>query len=189
MRDGTIARSYAETLFELAERHDALERYGEGIGVVGALLEENPEFRLFLETPRVDASAKKDVLRKAFGEALPRPLLNFLLVTVDKRRQRLLGTIAREYRALLDEHEGRAHVEVTLAREMDEATLDTLAERLSTVLGVHAIPHVKVRPEILGGVVIRAGDTIYDGSLRRRLETLRRRLLATELPEAGAPGA
>lgn len=187
MRDGTIARNYAETLFELGRRHDALESYQEGITTLARLLEENPEFRLFLETPRIDAAAKKDVLRKAFEEALPRPLLNFLLLTVDKRRQRLLGTIAREYRQLMDEHEGRAHVEVTLARRLDAATMETLADRLSEILGVHAIPHVKVRPEILGGVVVRKGDTIYDGSLRRRLDTLRRRLLSVELPEPAGP--
>lgn len=187
MRDRTIARNYAETLFALGERHGALEAYGDGIGGVARLLDESPEFRLFLETPRVDASAKKEVVRKAFGDALPRPLLNFLLLTIDKRRQGLLGAIAREYGDLMDGHEGRAHVEVTVARPLDDATVDTLAERLSRVLGVRAIPRVQVKPGILGGVVIRAGDTIYDGSLRRRLETMRRQLMAAELPElAGA---
>lgn len=186
MRDETVARSYAETLFELAQRHEGIEAYEEGIEAVARLLDEDPRFRLFLETPRIDAPDKKEVLRKAFGDALPRPLLNFLLITIDKRRQRLLRTIAREYHGLVDEHMNRAHVEVTVARPMTRETTDRIAQRLSALLGKTAIPHVRVKPEILGGVVVRAGDTIYDGSLRRRLDRMRRQLLTAELPRASS---
>jgi F-type H+-transporting ATPase subunit delta len=188
VRDETVARNYAEALFELAIRHEGVEVYGEGIEAVARLLDEDGRFRLFLETPRIDADSKKDVLRKAFGEAFPRPLLNFLLITVDKRRQRLLRTIAREFHALVDEHENRVHVEVTVARALDQETLDRVRTRLTEVLGKTAIPHVRVKPEILGGVVFRTGDTIYDGSLRRRLDRMRRQLLAAELPSGRAAG-
>ncbi len=190
MRDETVARSYAETLFALAQRHDGLETFGAGIEVVARFLEEDPRFRLFLETPRIADADKKAVLRKAFASKLPPQLVNFLLITIDKRRQRLLRGIAREYAALLDEHEGRAHVEVTVARELDEDTRAMLARRLSTLLGKEAIPHIRVKPEILGGVVVRTGDTIYDGSVRRSLEALRRQLLTARLPDvANAAGA
>lgn len=185
MRDETVARSYAETLFELAQRHEGVEAYQAGIEVVARLIDENPSFRLFLETPRIAASEKKDLIKRVFGDALPRTLLNFLLITIDKRRQRLLRGIAREYDALVDEHLNRVHVEVTVARALDEATMSELVERLSALLGQQAIPHVRIKPEILGGVVFRAGDTIYDGSLRRRLDGMRRRLLTIDLPTMG----
>jgi len=187
VRDETIARSYADTLFALAERHEGTETFGDGIETVARLLEENPRFRLFLETPRIADADKKAVIRKAFATALPRGLVSFLLITVDKRRQRLLREIAREYRALLDEHAGRAHVEVTVARPVDESTLEMLTRRLTTLLGKQAIPHLRVKPELLGGVVVRTGDTIYDGSVRRSLEGMRRLLLRAELP-AGLEG-
>ncbi|MBW3534217.1 MAG: ATP synthase F1 subunit delta [Gemmatimonadetes bacterium] len=188
MRDETVARNYAETLFELARRNDAVEGYGEAIETVARLLDENPRFREFVETPRIAASDKKRVVKLAFEGPLPKPVVTFLLVTIDKRRQRLLRSIAREYHALVDEHLGRVHVEVTLARELDEDAMRRVAERLSGLLGRTAIPHVRVKPEILGGLMVRAGDTIYDGSVRRRLETMRRRLLAAHLPESAAPG-
>lgn len=188
MRDDTVARSYAETLFELARRNDGIEGYGEGIETVARLLDENPRLREFLETPRIGAADKKRVVRKAFGAALPKPLVNFLLVTIDKRRQRLLRVMAREYHALVDEHLDRIHVEVTVARPMDEATTRQVTERLGVLLGRTAIPHVRVKPEVLGGVMVRAGDTIYDGSVRRRLEDMRRRLMAADLPESAARG-
>jgi F-type H+-transporting ATPase subunit delta len=69
-----------------------------------------------------------------------------------------------------------------VARPLDGATVDALAERLSVLLGVEAVPHVKISPSILAGVVVRVGDTIYDGSLRRRLESMRGRLLEAKLP-------
>lgn len=188
MRDETVARSYAEALFDLAQRHEGLEAYGEGIATVAILLDENPSFRLFLETPRVDAQAKKAVVRKAFGGQFPANLVNFLLVTIDKRRQRLLRGIARAFAALVDEHMNRAHVEVTVARPLDDESLRRVADRLSALLGKTAIPHQRVQPEVLGGVVVRVGDTIFDGSLRRRLDRMRRRLLAADLPSVGAAG-
>ena len=185
MRDEIVSRNYAEALFELGKKHDLLESFQEGIEAVARLLDESPDFRLFIETPRIDAAAKKDVVRKAFGQALPKPLLNFVLITIDKRRQRLLRDIARAYQALMDEHLGRTHVEISVARELDDETINDVARKLSTLLDTEAIPHVRVRPEILGGVVVRTGDRVYDGSLRRRLEGMRRRLQQADLPEAG----
>ena len=181
MREQTVARNYAETLFELAQRNEGFERYGEGIETVAHLLDENAQFRLFLETPRIPAADKKQVIRKAFAAALPKPLVNFLLVVIDKRRQKLVREIAREYHDLVDQHLNRVHAEVTVARALDEQWLAAITQRLTALLGKTAIPHVRVKPEILGGVVVRAGDTIYDGSLRRRLEGMRRQLLAAEL--------
>ena len=188
MRDETVARSYAETLFELADRHDAVERYGEGLETVARLLEEDPKFRLFLETPRIEDNEKKKVVRRAFGDRLPKHVVHFVLVTIDKRRQRILREIAAQYHALLDERMGREHVQVSVARPVDDATREMIAEKLSAALGKTAIPHIRVRPEIIGGLVVRTGDTIYDGSVRRRLDGMRRRLLEAELP-AGASGA
>ena len=185
MRDETVARNYADTLFELAQRHEGLEAFATGIQTVARLLDEDPRFRLFLETPRIADADKKAVVRRVFGDVLPRQLVHFLLMTIDKRRQRLLRAISREYAALLDEHEGRAHVEVTLARPMDDATRGLLAERLTVLLGKKAIPHIRVKPEIIGGIVMRTGDTIYDGSIRRRLEAMRRQLMHAQLPADG----
>jgi F-type H+-transporting ATPase subunit delta len=186
VRDETVARNYAETLFELARRNDALEAYGEAIETVASLLEENAKLRLFLETPRISDDDTKDVVQRAFSDALPKLVVNFVLVTIDKRRQRLIGTIAQQYHALLDEHVGREHVQVTVAQPVDEATRRLITEKLSVTLGKQAIPHIRVQPEILGGIVVRTGDTIYDGSVRRRMEGMRRQLLQAQMPHGVA---
>jgi F-type H+-transporting ATPase subunit delta len=186
VRDETIALRYAETLFELAERHEGVEAYGEGIELVGRLLNDHPDFRRFLETPRINAEAKKAMVRKVFGDVLPKKLTSFLLLVIDKRRQRLLQAIALQFHLLVDEHHNRTHVEVTVARQLDDGAVAELARRLTGILGKEAILHVQVRPQVLGGVVVRTGHTIYDGSLRRRLEDLRQQMLTAKLPKAPA---
>jgi len=179
----TIARNYAAALFDLAERHEGLEAFAEGVDTVVELLDKNPSFQTFLETPRIADRDKKALLEKVLGGALPRSLLNFLMVTVDKRRQRLLGLIGEEFHSLLDEHLGRAHVTVTLAKKLDAEAMEGLAQKLSVLLGKEAIPHVRVKPAILGGVHLKTGDTVYDGTLRRRIKQLRKQLVSAELPE------
>ena len=93
--------------------------------------------------------------------------------------------LAREYMSLMDQHFNRIHVEVTLARKFDGDSMEEMEKRLTTALGKTAIPHVRVKPGILGGAIVRTGDTIYDGSLRRKLEGMRRRLLKADLPRVG----
>jgi F-type H+-transporting ATPase subunit delta len=176
-----VARNYASALFDLGARDGRLEELGSGLETVARLQEELPSFRLFLETPGIDRREKKKVLREAFGGRIPDPVLNFLLLVLDKRRQRLLVQMNREYQGFLDEHFGRAHVEVSVARALDEGAIAAVRERLSGILGKDVIPHVRVRPELLGGIVFRTGDVVYDGSLRRRLEQMKRRLLAAEV--------
>lgn len=182
MRDETVARNYAETLFELASRNDALQQYGDAIQFVAKLIDEDVTFRLFMETPRIDDADKKAVVKKSFGEHVPKHVVNFVLVTIDKRRQRLLRSISQQYHALLDAHMGREHVQVTVARALDDTTREVITEKLSAALGTEAIPHIRVDAGIIGGLVVRTGDTIYDGSIRRRLEGMRRLLLEADLP-------
>ena len=182
MRDETVARNYAETLFELASRNESIQEYGDALGMVAGLLEDDSRFRTFVETPRIDDETKKDVIRKVFRDKAPKQVINLVLITIDKRRQTLLREISAEYLLLLDDHLGREHVEVTVARPLDDTTENVVSERLSKMLGKQAIPHIRVKPEILGGLIVRTGDMIYDGSVRRRLEDLRRRLLTARIP-------
>ena len=91
----------------------------------------------------------------------------------------LIPEIASEYRMLIDESENRVHANVTVAREPTEPERDALARQLSRLLGKRVVPHISLNPAILGGVIVKVGDTVMDGSVRRRLATLRQRMLAT----------
>ena len=188
MRDETVARNYAEALLELADRNEGAEVYGEWMHAVADVLADNPKLKLFMETPRIDAEHKKAALLNALGDTAPRPFLNFLRITIDKRRQRLLDEIDVEYRRLLDERMGRVHVQVTVAHALDEAGMAEVQIELSRMLGKTAVPEIKVDPTILGGILVRAGDTVFDGSVKHRMERLRRRLLETDIHGATSQG-
>ena len=180
-RGEIVARNYAGALFELALKEASVKEVAEALRVIAGLLDETPALRTFLDTPRIEAVEKKRVLREALSGKVPGSLLDFLQLVIDKRRQSLIPEMDEEYRKLLDEHLGRTHVEVSVARELDEGTLAEVSRRLSEVLGKEVIPHVRVRPELLGGVAFRAGDLIFDGSVRRRLERMRRQLLSADV--------
>ena len=178
MRDTTIARNYAEALLELARRADDVAGYGKRIGDLGAAVREDDTLRRFLESPRVSAEQKDEVLSRALGDRVPATYLKFLRALLRNRRQMLIPVIADEYRALLDEAENRLHATVTLAQEPDRAMRDAIARELSRVFGRTVVPSVTVNPAIVGGMVARIGDSVIDGSVRKRLQQLRAKLLA-----------
>jgi F-type H+-transporting ATPase subunit delta len=177
MRDTTIARNYAETLLVLATRAEDLRGWGKMLSDVAAAMRENATLRLFLESPRISASQKSAVLGKAFQDQMPRLMLRFFQTLVQHRRQMLIPAISEEYLNLVDEAEGRIHARVTVARETDDAGRTAIAAQLSRVFGKEVVPHISVDPAIMGGVVVHVGDTVLDGSVRRRLASLRRRML------------
>jgi F-type H+-transporting ATPase subunit delta len=181
VRDVTIARNYASALFDLAVRAEAAESYGDALREVAALSEELPVFRVFLDTPSVPKDEKKRVLQEVFGGRVPAHVLNFLLLLLDRRRHRLIREISVEYGALLDDRMGRARVHVTVARELSAGEQDEIRTQLGRILDREAIPTFQVKKELLGGIVFRSGDTIFDGSVRRRLDRMRRQLLSTDL--------
>lgn len=179
MRQTTIARNYAEALLELAKRAKDLRGWGTLIQSIADALDRDARLRVFLETPRVDAASKNAVLRKALADRAPSKFVRFIESVVNHRRQMLIPHIAREYADLVDAVENRMHANVTVAREPDDKTRKLIAERLSKVFDKTVVPHVTVDQRILGGVVVRVGDTVMDGSVRRKLGALKHRMLST----------
>lgn len=176
MRESTIARNYAEALFELARKADNLDGWGRSVNGVAAAIESDLRLRNFLAAPQISADDKIAIIGKAFSDALPRMMVRFLQKLVRNRRQNLIPVIAVEYGNLVDEREGRMHAQVTVAREVSEAVQQTIARELSRAFGKTVVPHVTTNPGILGGVIVRVGDRVMDGSVRKRLATLRSRL-------------
>ena len=178
MREPTIAKNYAEALLELARRANDLRGWGEMIDAVGNAVESDRRLRAFLESPRVSATRKNEIFEKAYGATMPKNFVRFLQALVKNRRQMLIPAIAHEYLDLVDQVEGRVHAAVTVAREADENDRKLISDQLSRALGKNVVPHFVVNQSILGGVIVRVGDTVLDGSVRRRLATLRAKMLA-----------
>ncbi len=178
MRDTTIARNYAEALLALARKAGDLQAWGRMIDDVANAMERDDRLRNFLEAPQIAAEQKNAVLAKAFEDRAPRLFLRYLQRLVKNRRQMLIPEIANEYRDLVDEVEGRVHAQVTLAKPIDDEQRAAIARQLTQKLGRTVVPQVRVNPNILGGIIVRVGDRVMDGSVRRRLSLLRGRMLA-----------
>jgi F-type H+-transporting ATPase subunit delta len=179
MNNATIGRNYAETLLILAKRDGKAEEWGTLIESIASAMQEDQTLKTFLESPKLAASRKIEILKAALGERVPPLFLRFLETVVVKRRQMVIPEIAQEYRALIDVSEDRVHANVTVAREPAEGEKDALVKQLSRLFGKRVVPHISINPAILGGVIVKVGDTVMDGSVRRRLASLRSRMLST----------
>ena len=175
-RSNPVSRNYAEALLALATKADNREGFGVMIRDVANAIAQDATIKLFLESPRVSYERKNEILSKAFGDRVPRVFLRFLQTMVHNRRQMIIPEIASEYAKLLDSLEGRVNAEVTLARPATEGETAGIGEQLSRVLGKRVMPHVTVDPAIMGGIIVKVGNTVMDGSVSRRLSKLATRM-------------
>ena len=176
MSRSPVVETYARTLLELAVREDQADAYARQLADIVRLAEDEADVRRFLETPRVDLEEKKWALRAALTGRVSETFMRFLFVVLDKGRQRLLPEIEASYRDLLDERQGRVHASVTLSRESDEALREEIRRGLEEAFEREVVPHFQVEERLIGGLVVRVGDRVMDGSVRRRLEDMRRQL-------------
>ncbi len=181
MREPTIARNYAEALLEIAERWGEIELYGQLIAAIAGAMEADERIRLALESPRVPRQLKQQILERALSERAPERFVRFLAAVLKRGRQGLLPEISREYLALVDLKFNRVHAGITLAREPDSRLAAEIKRRLGRIIGKEVIPHYRADPRILGGIVVRIGDRVMDGSLRRKLLALRRQMLGAKI--------
>ena len=177
MRTGTVARNYAEALLALGQTHDAVVPYGELLHAVAGAVASEPRLAAVLDSPRVPKARKKLLLRTALGALTPAPFVRFLEAVVQRGRQGLLREMSAAYQALVDLHLNRVHAGVTTAHAVDPELARSIAAALSAVVGKEVLPHYHTDPRLLGGLIVRVGDRVLDGSLRRRLLQLRYAML------------
>ena len=177
MRSETIARNYAEALFDLGTKSGRTQEYADLMDAVAHGIAAAPKAQAVLMSPRITKAKKSALLASALVSA-PREFVLFLQAVVKRGRQGLFGNIAQEYLGLLDIKLNRVRAAVTTARPADEAVQQKIAERLTAVMGQEVLPHFHEDPGMLGGIIVRVGDRVFDGSVRRRMAVLRRALLA-----------
>ncbi len=182
MKSSTVARNYAQALLLAAEAHDvaAVERYGRFMEAVAGAVQADERISVALESPRVSKAVKAALLERALSDLAAPEFVRFLQAVVRRGRQGLLAEIAQQYDALVDVRLSRVHAGVTLLEEPDARLQKEVIERLTRAIGKEVRAHFRADRGILGGVVVRVGDRIYDGSVRRKLATLRRRLVSGE---------
>jgi len=177
VRAESVAANYAEALFRLGERGGQTEQYAGLIEAVASAVHDVPLVQAVMLSPKVTKAAKSEILARALPQA-PKEFLLFLQAVVKRGRQNLFSEIARAYRGMLDTKFNRVRATVTVARTPDDGLRQALVAALTEVVGKEVLAEFVVDGDLLGGVIVRIDDRIYDGSVRRRMTRLRRQLLA-----------
>ncbi|HKP88878.1 MAG TPA: ATP synthase F1 subunit delta [Thermoleophilaceae bacterium] len=168
-----IADVYSRSLFEVAREQDKLDRVRDELAAVADALEQNRELSVFFFSPYFSTEEKKEGLRRTVVEADP-AVVNFLELLIEKHRMPVLFRIRRQFDTLYDRAHKRLPVEVTSAVELDGGVIGELERRIHEQTGQNVHLESTVDPDILGGIVLRVGNSILDASIRHRLEQLRR---------------
>ncbi len=171
MTSTVIARRYAKALFMVGKGENKLEAFGEILKDVLAFLEENPEVESALVSPVFPADLKHQVVEqiiKAFD--MDEIMASFLKLLVERRRIQHLRQIIMCFQEFLDEEMGVVRAVVRTAVPLPDDLKDKIAEVLAQVSGKQVALQLEEDPEIIGGVVARIGDMVWDGSIRSQLE-------------------
>ena len=171
------ARRYAEAIFGLAQQDQSFDAWAAEMEALGALLDV-PLAEKALTSPAVTPAQKLRFIESEVSNLRP-AANNLVALLMHRGRFDLLPEIALAYRELLNRARGIATAQVTTAVPLDDRTRDELGRRLASYTGQQVQLETSVDPSIMGGVIARIGDTLIDGSVRGRLEMLRRRLAAT----------
>ena len=177
-----IARRYVRALFDLAVEQKIEKEVFADLTAFHGFVTSDDELRSFLRDPRISETQKKDALAKALPPSFQELSKDFFLMVVDRGRAPLLETAADEFALLFNEHQGVEKVDVTSAVKLDSETTSALIETLEKATKKRVELSTHVDTEILGGLKIRMGSTLFDGSLQRELEEMRGELKKFTLP-------
>jgi F-type H+-transporting ATPase subunit delta len=170
-----IAQVYARSLFEVAKERDELDGVREQLGQFADALESSRELSVFFFSPYFSTEEKKDGLHRAV-EGASDTMRNFLELLVENHRMPVIFRVRREYEAMWEDAHQLLPVQITSAVALDESVAARIGEEIGRQTGRHVQLKSNVDPDVIGGIVLRVGNSILDASIRTRLETLRKQV-------------
>ena len=170
-----LARVYGSSLFEVAAKQGKLDVVGEQLAQFADAVRASQQLQVFLFSPYFSTQEKQAGLERAL-EGADEVLMRFLELLIEKHRMPVLFRIRQEYESLFERAERRLRVEITSAVELDPAMAQEVAEQIGEHTGRRIELRRRVDPEIIGGLILRVGNSILDASVRTRLERLRRQV-------------
>ena len=185
MLKGATARRYAEAVFEIAREAGTIERWHQDIQTIGEYF-ANRHLIFILKEPKVSFKRKEQIVRDLLAAKVQPEALNLALLLVERELAELAPRISESYSALYNDYHGQAIADVTTAIPLDDSMRAQITRQLEEATGKHILLREHVDDAILGGVIARVGDTLIDGSLKRRFAQLRQ-YLATSGDTFGGP--
>ncbi len=179
MISASLARRYARALLDIGIQSDSFEQIGKELDELAAMYSGSRDLTEALTNPVFSHSRRRAVLQAILDEAKASPVVrNVILLLFDRDRMPYLPAISRELRAMVDERGGRARATVTSARALTADQVKKVKSSLEKLSGKHIVLEKKTDAGLIGGIVAKVGDTVYDGSIRTQLEQMRERFLS-----------
>lgn len=170
-----LGETYANALIGFAQKTGATEQLLEQLDGVADAIRQLPKLESLLQSPRIGAIEKVKLLDKALNGKVDAKLLNFLKIVLEKGRFDCLPAIQIAAHKIFDEISGRVQATITTAEPIDEGVRKRVEEKLAGALGKQIQLASKTDPAVIGGMVVRIGDTVYDASVKNQLNQVRTR--------------
>ena len=173
----TIADRYAIAMIDLGEKTDQLDAFHTDFNTINATVSSNPELSTFLTHPIIPLNEKKELIEKIFVGSISQYALNLVRLLLDRNRVFLLPAVASHYSELLNKKRNISIANVITAIEIDEETQNRIKNKLQSILNQNITIKSEIDPEIIAGMVVKVGDKTIDGSIRTKLENMKRQLI------------
>lgn len=181
MKNRTVARRYSQAFFELGKENNNLEKLEKDLKLVADTISEAADLKRIVENQLIPSEKKQQIFEKVFKNKIEKISLNFLFLIIQKKREPYLEAIHEEFLKFLDEHFGVEESEITVAIDLEEKEKENIRKKISEIIGKKVRLNVKVNPDIMGGIVVRIGDKVIDGSIKTKLSLLEKKLEQAEL--------
>ena len=175
-----VAAQYAEAALDLASAAggDTADAVGRDLLLINQLIEQDRQFATVLELPSVNAEEKKELLKTVLKGKVNDLTLHLLDLLADKRRLEVLAPLEQEYREMLNKKNNLVSASLVSSEKLSDQAVANIKARLTEHLGKRLELDVQVDPSLIGGVVLRLGDQVIDGSLKGQLKAIEKALMA-----------
>lgn len=171
-----VSKVYAQALFDVAIESDKLDKFEEELQYINGIFQQHPELNKLYKTPRIDSQDKKEIIAQVFKDGISQEVMNFLKILLDKGRASNFEDIVKDYRRLANAHNNILEAVAITAIPMPDVEKLALENKLSNLTGKVVKLENKIDNSILGGILVRIGDKVIDGTIQSRLDELQENL-------------
>jgi F-type H+-transporting ATPase subunit delta len=168
-----VSTTYAQALYEVALELDRLDQIRDEFGFINETFKTHPEFYEVFRTPKINKEERKDIINNVFGDKVSKEVMNFMKILIDNRRGAAVDGIYNEYVSMVDEKKGVVKAVVESAVELTSEEQAALTEKLAKVTEREVKLTCVVKPAVIGGLIVRIGDKVIDGSVKSRLDIMK----------------